>query len=114
MKNGLLTGFCMLALGAAAAQAPKLDDYDWYDGTQLTIEGTAFTEGKTPYCRLPKSAQGRVPNPVWSMSHHATGVNVRFVPQGRRLMFKWVVDNPRAVDAFMGPTAMTGLDVYRQ
>ena len=114
MKNGLLTGFCMLALGAAAAQAPKLDDYDWYDGTQLTIEGTAFTDGETPYCRLPKSAQGRVPNPVWSMSHHATGVNVRFVPQGRRLMFKWVVDNPRAVDAFMGPTAMTGLDVYRQ
>ena len=58
MKNGLLTGFCMLALGAAAAQAPKLDDYDWYDGTQLTIEGTAFTDGETPYCRLPKSAQG--------------------------------------------------------
>ena len=29
MKNGLCTGVYMLALGAAAAQAPKLEDDDW-------------------------------------------------------------------------------------
>ena len=115
MKSILALG-CALAsvVVSAAAQAPKMEDYDWYDGTQLTIEGTAFANGETPYCRLPESANGKVPGGVWNMSHHATGVNVRFVPQGRKLMFKWVVDNPRAVDAFMGPTAMTGLDVYRQ
>lgn len=115
MKSILALGCALAAVVAAvAAQAPKLEDYVWYDGTQLTIEGVGFVGGETPYCRLPESAKGKVPGGVWGMSHHATGVNVRFVPQGRKLMFKWIVDNPRAVDAFMGPTAMTGLDVYRQ
>ncbi len=115
MRQMFMFGCALVFAGAVvAAQAPSRDDYDWYDGTQLTIEGTSFTDGETPYCRLPKSAKGKVPGAVWGMSHHATGVNVRFVPQGRKIMFKWVVDHPRAVDAFMGPTAMTGLDVYRQ
>ena len=112
--NGICAGVASLALMAAAAQAPNPDDYDWYDGTQLTVEGTAFSEEGRPYGRLPKSAQGKVPPAVWNMSGHATGVNVRFVPHGRKIMFKWAVNDPRAVDAFMGPTAMTGLDVYRQ
>ena len=115
--NKLLTMVvCALAcwVALAAKQAPNMADYDWYDGTQLTIEGTAFADGETPYCRLPKTAKGKVPDAVFGMSRHATGVNVRFVPKGRKLMFKWVVANPSVVDAFMGPTAMTGLDVYRQ
>ena len=116
MNKWLTMVVCALAcwVALAAKQAPNMADYDWYDGTQLTIEGTAFADGETPYCRLPKTAKGKVPDAVFGMSRHATGVNVRFVPKGRKLMFKWVVANPSVVDAFMGPTAMTGLDVYRQ
>lgn len=101
-------------IAVGARTAPKLEAYDWVDGTQLTVEGKAFADTETPYCRLAKSAKGKVPGGVWWMSAHATGVNVRFVPQGRKLALKWVVENPNATDAFMGPTAMTGLDVYRQ
>lgn len=111
---GAFAAAAAAAMTSEAGNAPNMDDYDWYDGTQLTIEGTAFSDGATPYCRLPKSAKGKVPGGVWGMSHHATGVNVRFIPHGKKLMFKWEVDNPNAVDAFMGPTAMTGLDVYRR
>ena len=97
-----------------ARPAPDLSLYDWFEGTHTTIEGTAFSEPGRSYARLPASAQGQVPGPVWSMSAHATGVNLRFVPDGSKLCFKWKVTDPDAVDAFMGPTAMTGLDVYRQ
>ncbi len=106
-----VVGAAVLGFGA---QALDTDKYDWYDGTQLTIEGTAFSDGETPYCRLPKSANDKVPSKVWGMSHHATGVNVRFIPHGRKLVFKWVLDKPRVFDLFMGPTSLTGLDVYRQ
>ena len=104
----------LAAVTASARPAPDESAFDWYDGTAFTVEGTAFSEPGRAYARLPASAEGKVPGPVWNMSAHATGVNVRFVPQGDRLCFKWSVDNPDAVDAFMGPTAMTGLDVYRQ
>ncbi len=119
MKNTLM----LTALGAAlsvlaAPKAPNLEDFDWYDAKDLTVEGMAFTDtdGDTPYGRLPRAAKDVVPGPVWSMSHNATGVNVRFIPEGkgRRIMFKWAVPHPDATDAFMGPVGMTGLTVYRQ
>lgn len=98
------------------AGAPRVEDDDWVDGTQVTIEGTAFRADAmdTPYCRMPAADQGKIPGAVWGMSHHSTGVNVRFVPNGRKIVLKWVVDDPYAVDAFLGPTGMTGLDVYKQ
>ena len=100
--------------GLAARQAPDLAAYDWTEGTNLTVEGRCFCEPGREYCRLPSAVKDKVPGSVWGMSAHSTGVNVRFVPQGRKLCFHWTVDKPDAVDAFMGPTAMTGLDVYRQ
>ncbi len=115
MKRMFLLGCALCAaVVVEGAKVPNMDDYDWYDATQLTIEGTALVETNRPYCRLPKSVKDKVSGPVWNMSHHSTGINVRFIPQGRKLMFKWVVNSPRAADAFMGPTAMTGIDVYRQ
>lgn len=117
MKNykiQVIAALLLLTFSLVARDAPDVAKFDWFEGTNLTVEGTAFSEAGRPYCRLPASAQGKVPGGVWGMSAHATGVNVRFVPEGGRICFRWVVDNPRAVDAFMGPTAMTGLDVYGQ
>ena len=121
-------GFARLAFAAlsavcvfsafAAPKAPSLDEFDWYDGKALTVEGMAFadTDDGTPYGRLPRSAKGVVPDAVWGMSHHTTGVNISFVPEGKgkRIMFKWKVKVPDRTDAFLGPVGMTGLSVYRQ
>ena len=116
MKKPFVFAVLLTVAALVWAGAPRMEDYDWVDGTQLTIEGTAFRpdEMDTPYCRMPAAAQGKIPGAVWGMSHHSTGVNVRFVPNGRKIVLKWVVDDPHAVDAFLGPTGMTGLDVYKQ
>ncbi|MGN0853423.1 MAG: SGNH/GDSL hydrolase family protein [Kiritimatiellia bacterium] len=104
----------MVLVAGGRTPPPDLAAYDWFEGTNATIEGTAFSEPGRLYARLPSAVQGKVPDSVWAMGGHSTGVNLRFVPDGHRLCFKWKVANPDSADAFMGPTAMTGLDVYRQ
>ena len=108
------------AITAGASPAPNLDDFEWYDGKALTVEGMAFadTAEDAPYGRLPRSAKDAVPEAVWRMSRESMGVNVRFLTEGdgkgHRIMFKWEVTNPDAADAFAGPVGMTGLSVYRR
>ena len=108
------------AITAGASPAPNLDDFEWYDGKALTVEGMAFadTAEDAPYGRLPRSAKDAVPEAVWRMSRESMGVNVRFLTEGdgkgHRIMFKWEVTNPDAADAFTGPVGMTGLSVYRR
>lgn len=99
----------------ASAAVPDLDAYDWRDGRSLTVEGRGFARTVGPYGRLPLDRVDDLPPTVagrWGMREHTTGVNVRFVPHASKICLRWRVADPRAVDAFMGPTAMTGLDVY--
>lgn len=96
----------------AEGQCPSLGDFTWYDGLDLALEGKGFADTALGYSRLPASAREKVTPAVWDMAFHATGLNARFVPEGERLCFRWKVENPKVADAFMGPTAMTGLDVY--
>lgn len=121
IKQIVIAALCAIGTGTTClGAAPDLDMFDWYDGKDLTVEGMAFTDTdeNTPYGRLPRSAKELVSETVWRMSHHPTGVNIRFLTQGdgkgNRIMFKWDVPDPDAADPFMGPVGMTGLTVYQQ
>lgn len=51
----------------------------WYDIDRLGIEGRGWTETNTLYDRLPVKAEGIVREPVWNLSHHSSGMCVRFI-----------------------------------
>lgn len=111
MRKILMVAAAMVGLAGAGAP-PRVEDYDWHDGTKLTVEGKGFAETTGPYTRLPQWAKEKASGAVWGMSVHSTGVNVRFVPKAKKICFRWRVTDPRKADGWMGPTAMTGLDVY--
>lgn len=115
MKTLVLLFASVTVAVVASAAVPDLDAYDWRDGRSLTVEGRGFARTVGPYGRLPLDRVDDLPPTVagrWGMREHTTGVNVRFVPHASKICLRWRVADPRAVDAFMGPTAMTGLDVY--
>ena len=64
-----LGGLALFAAAAAfAGTPPPMDDYDWYDGLDLTVEGKAFADTETPYCRLAKDMKDKVSASIWRMS----------------------------------------------
>ena len=65
------------AMAASKAAAAELV---WYDVTEFGVEGRILPdqERKSWFDRLPKSAEGVVPNPVWNLSRDSAGMMVRF------------------------------------
>lgn len=87
-------------------------DLLWIDGTDLPLQGRGFADTPSPYHRLPARAQGVVPDGVWNMGVHSTGLSFRFRTDSDVLHFRWKVAEENPYDLYMAPVAMTGLDIY--
>lgn len=109
----LIAAIAAAANLVAAPKLPNLENYTWYAGTNLTVEGKGFVDSVYPYSRLPHWAKDKVTKPVWDMSINATGMNVRFVPKGNKLCLRWKVNAVKPRDGFMSHSGVAGLDVYR-
>lgn len=94
--------------------------YDWYSREQLPLEGQGFgdmgKDGKDDrfFARIPASYKGKIPSGVWGSSRNATGVNIRFRSDAKRLAIKWSLTNRTNIDPLIPPAGVQGVDVYAQ
>ena len=86
--------------------------WHWYDAKALTLEGKGWAETERYYGRLPAYAQGKVPDPVWSLGRHSAGLCVRFVTDSAQISARWTVLNKDLAMPHMPATGVSGLDLY--
>lgn len=87
-------------------------DIQWFDATQLGLEGQGWTEVARPYDRLPAAAEGVVPPAVWSLSRLSAGLAVRFLSDSPVIAARWSVRNARLAMPHMPATGVSGVDLY--
>ncbi len=88
------------------------DQWEWVDGKDIPMEGRAFADGATPYCRLPASAKGKVVWGIWRMSQCTAGMQFRFVTDSRKLKFVWSLTGSELQTRNMPLCSQSGIDVY--
>lgn len=95
--------------GASGAAEPR-----WTDARDLGPEGRGWAEADlaSPYDRLPKKAEGRVPVPVWNLSRHSAGLTVRFVADTPAIHLRWTLTSADLAMKHMPATGVSGLDLY--
>jgi N-acyl-D-aspartate/D-glutamate deacylase len=91
-----------------AASSDKIE-WQWHDASTLCVEGKGWNDPAGFYQRLPKRAEGTVPDAVWRLSHHTAGLCVRFITNSTRIAATW--DGGGAMN-HMAATGNSGLDLY--
>ena len=100
------------ALGVRAAE--EKEAVRWIDASSLTIEGRAFADRKSPFDRMPASAEGRVTPEVWYLSHHTAGLLLRFRTDSDFVKVKWNLLEGELDAANMSRCGKSGFDVYHR
>ncbi|HRI88748.1 MAG TPA: SGNH/GDSL hydrolase family protein [Candidatus Hydrogenedentes bacterium] len=99
---------------AAEKGIPSADGtITWFDGLDIGTEGQGWDEGlDKPYDRFPASAEGKVPDPVWGLSRHSAGINIRFVTDSPSISVRWSLRNGSLALTHMPATGVSGVDLY--
>lgn len=84
----------------------------WYNILDLGLEGQGWRETEHPFDRLPAKAKGVVRNPVWSLSHHSSGLRARFVTDATTISARWSLRFDNLAMNHMPATGVSGLDLY--
>ena len=116
MRSVLLVVACLAGLVSFAAKIVD-DEWTWYDGERLPLEGRAFPTERLEhrFDRLPASAHGKVREAVWNLSRTATGFTLRFTATSDKVAVKWSLENAGKAwldDLYMTPFVQGGVDYY--
>lgn len=84
----------------------------WYDIRPMGVEGRGFEDTESFYDRLPARAEGLVPEAVWELSRHSSGMSVRFMTDSKSIAVRWTLRNENLAMAHMPATGVSGLDLY--
>ena len=105
----------LLTPAVAAAQATDAEppvSVKWHTVTPAVVEGKGWTDTAGDFDRLPARAESIVRKPVWSLSRHSSGINVRFTSDTRLVRVRWTVTEERLALPHMPATGVSGLDLY--
>lgn len=99
------------AMAASKAAAAELV---WYDVTEFGVEGRILPdqERMSWFDRLPKSAEGVVPNPVWNLSRDSAGMMVRFKTDAAAISVHYKLTKAKLGMPHMPATGVSGIDLY--
>lgn len=113
MNKMFLAACCFAAVSclSAAPQPIKEGEWDWKEATELGVRGRGFADAE-PYARLPKRARGIVPQKVFRMARHSTGLYVDFTTDSDRIAVIWELADASGVDPQISPSGLYGVDVY--
>ena len=101
------------AIEGALSKAQNPDaSIRWIDVRELTLEGRGWSDVKAFYDRLPASAEGKVPDAVWTLSRRSAGMCVRFETEARTLHARWALTSSNLAMPHMAATGVSGLDLY--
>lgn len=89
-----------------------MDRWQWYE--LGAPEGKGWPEEATErrYDRLPRHADGRVPEPVWQLSRQSSSLHSRFRTDATELRARWRLGEPELAKWHMSNLAVSGLDLY--
>lgn len=113
----LIGGFVTLGLTPSvwARDTPAVsDEITWHNVEDWGIEGKGWTDTKRYFDRLPGKAEGVVRDPVWNLSRHSAGMQVRFVTDSPVIHVRYEVLNENLAMPHMPATGVSGLDLYAQ
>lgn len=99
------------AMAASKAAAAELV---WHDVTEFGVEGRILPDEKRKswFDRLPESAEGVVPNPVWNLSRDSAGMMVRFKTDATAISVHYKLTKAKLGMPHMPATGVSGIDLY--
>ena len=97
---------------AEAAATDQEGKIMWYNAEDLGIEGKGWENTDSYYDRLPSKAQGMVTRHVWNLSHHSSGMYVRFKTDARSMKVRWHLRFENLDMNHMPATGVSGVDLY--
>jgi len=84
----------------------------WYNAADLGVDGKGWTDTNTPYDRLPKYAEKKVPDGVWQRSMNSAGMSVSFATDAPMLVIRWKMRHPSISSPYLSSMSVAGLDLY--
>jgi lysophospholipase L1-like esterase len=112
-SRGVLGGSKLIAAtGFSLVPGPEANDMQWHDVTSWGVEGRGFNGVGRFFDRLPADAQGKVPESVWELSHHAAGMAVHFDTDATAIHLRYGLLNPGLAMPHMPATGVSGMDLY--
>lgn len=109
MKIKIITFLLFITIAGLFGQ--QSENYTWYD----PLENVEIFEGQgwqnIGYNRLPEKARTIVRRPVWNLSRHNAGVNIRFTSSAKKIAIQYQVTANQG-KPHMPPTGVSGVDLY--
>jgi hypothetical protein len=98
----------------AASQRAGRADLDWHDVSNWGAEGRILPDDERVswFDRMPKSAEGKVTDAVWSLSRDSAGMMVRFRTDSRSIYVQYKLTKSRLGMPHMAATGVSGVDLY--
>ena len=89
----------------------ETDVYTWYNPLEFIhkFEGQGWSNND--YNRLPEKAKALVREPVWKLSRHNAGINIRFTSNAEKITIRYQVEGNHG-KPHMPPTGVSGVDLY--
>ena len=95
------------------AQLEAEPTLQWHDVTKWGVEGRAWTDMEREgwFDRLPKAANGKVTEKVWSLSRNSAGLMVRFKTDSTAIWANYTLRSEKLGLTNMTPMGASGLDL---
>ena len=87
-------------------------DLMWYDLHSAGVEGKGWSDTERPYDRFPLKARSMVPEIVWELSRHSTGMCAQFTTNATTISARWTVVSSELSMPHMPASSVSGLDLY--
>ncbi|MBK7404369.1 MAG: SGNH/GDSL hydrolase family protein [Phycisphaerales bacterium] len=104
-----------IATGAASASVVRrraAAEPRWRDVREWGVEGRGWSHTERYFDRLPARAKGVVPDPVWNLSRHASGMSVEFETDATEIRVRYALHAKSLAMSHMAATGVSGLDLY--
>ncbi len=85
---------------------------DWINLADWKIEGQGWKDVPERFSRLPRSAQGKVPQPVWDFGYASTGLHVYFETDAPAIFARWTLSGEQLNEPNFPACGFSGLDLY--
>ncbi|MEZ5347502.1 MAG: SGNH/GDSL hydrolase family protein [Pyrinomonadaceae bacterium] len=102
----------LIVLSAGLSFGQERIEVTWYNAADLGIAGRGWTDTNTPYDRLPKHAEKKVPEAVWKRGSNTAGMTVPFATDASMVIIRWKLRNPGISTPYLSSMSVAGLDLY--
>lgn len=91
---------------------PQHQNTRWHQLGQPEGKGWPADQTHRTYDRLPRHAQGRIPDEVWDLSRESSGLFHRFRTNAPSIAARWTLGKEQLSLPHMTAAAVSGLDLY--